>query len=362
MVRVAALLLLLLGACAGDKSRIGVIDASTSVYDLPERSGGVAVEPVALKAGRGPLILHGGGRFGRDTAAAIVARAGPDPRLCLIDTADAEQGEIYRPFDDFTGVRISVLDLERADVARPDVLEILRACTGYFFGGGAPQRLSEVFRPNGRDTPALAVIRRRFERDGAVVAGSSAGAMIVGPLTLCECGPKSSLLAVASGELFKAPGFDFLAAPILVDAHFFARELLGRHMFALARDRIPVGVGIDEDTTVLVPGDGGPWRVLGGRSVALLRLPADARVDRLSEFGFSILYPGDRFDPLGGKVRVAASRTKIPPENATSKGLETDGLRYTVVPTASTSYYADAEASPPRMETTLDRLVSVEPL
>ena len=53
----------------------------------------------------------------------------------------------------------------------------LRDCTGFFFGGGAPQRLSETFRPRGHDTPALAAIRERFERHGAVVAGSSAGAM-----------------------------------------------------------------------------------------------------------------------------------------------------------------------------------------
>ena len=38
--------------------------------------------------GRGSLILHGGGTFRHEIAADIIALAGPDPRLCLIDTAD----------------------------------------------------------------------------------------------------------------------------------------------------------------------------------------------------------------------------------------------------------------------------------
>ena len=357
-------LLLLLTACSGNKS-VGVIDAANVVYDVPARAGGDAVEPVALKPGRGSLVLHGGGRFGRDTAAVIVASAGPDPRLCLIDTADVEQGAIYSPFDGFAGVKLTVLDLERADVARPDVLAALKSCTGYFFGGGAPQRLSEVFRPNGRDSPALAVIRERFARDGTVVAGSSAGAMIVGPLTLCECGQKSSVLAVTQGELFKAPGFDFLAAPILVDAHFFARGLLGRHMFALARDRIPVGVGIDEDTTIYVPGDGGPWRILGGRSVALVRLPKDATVDRLQNFGFSKLYAGDRFDPATGDVWVAENRTQatriVTMKLKRKKGTaEPSPISYSYQDTATTKHYAASDSG--TIETTLNRLVSVGPL
>ncbi len=306
--RTALLLLWALAACASDKSGIRVIDASTAVYEIPTASDGAAVEAVAQREGRGPMVLHGGGPFRRDVAATIVALAGPKPRLCLIDTADDGRGGIYRLFDGFRDVHLSVLNLRPGDAALPDVVAALRACTGFFFGGGAPQRLSAAFRRDGRDTAALAAIRARFERDGAVVAGSSAGAMIVGPVTLCECGAQSSAAAVTRGELFQAPGFDLLGAPILIDAHFFARGLLGRHMFALARERLPVGVGIDENTTVLVPGDGGPWQVLEGRAVALVRAPEDVRPDRLHHFGLSVLHPRDGFDPLSDTIIAAPER------------------------------------------------------
>lgn len=171
-------------------------------------------------------------------------------------------------------------------------------------------------------------------------------------------------MAVTRGELFKAPGFAFLQAPILVDAHFFARGLLGRHMFALARDRIPVGVGIDEDTTVYVPGDGGPWRVLGGRSVALVRLPIAATVDRLEGFGISELYPGDRFDPASGDVWVAQSRTRADTSATMNQDADADAepspISYSYQDTATTKHFAASDSG--TIETTLNRLVSVEPL
>lgn len=361
MFRETALLcVLLLAACAGDKSGIRVINASTAVYDVPSKPNGTAVEAIAQRDGRGALILHGGGTFRHEIAADIIALAGPDPRLCLIDTADNGEGQIYRFFDDFRGVRLAVLNLQPSDTGRPDVVAALRDCTGFFFGGGDPQRLSETFRPRAHDTPALAAIRERFEEHGAVVAGASAGAMVVGPVTLCECGAGSSVLAVTRGELFRAPGFDLLNEPVLIDAHFFARGLLGRHMFALARDRIPVGVGIDEDTAVLVPGDGKPWVVLAGKSVAVVRMPDDARMDSLHRFGISILSPGDRFDPTTNEIRVASKRQRISPDSIPMDWPASQGIKYTFATTTDTADYG--AAGPKRIETTLNRVVSVDPL
>jgi cyanophycinase-like exopeptidase len=354
---------LLLGACATENSSGGarVINASTAFYEVPAPSNGAAVEPVAQHAGRGALILHGGGVITEDVTRLIVAYSGPEPTLCLIDTADPGKGEIYRLFDHYSGVHLRVFDLGPRDVALPDVVKSLGDCTGYFFGGGAPQRLSETFRPGGRDSLALAAIRTRFEQHGAVISGSSAGAMIAGPLTLCECGEHSSVQAVHQHELFKAPGFALLQAPVLVDAHFFARGLLGRHMFALARDDLPVGVGIDEGAAVLVPGDGGPWQVVAGPRVAILRTPAGASVANLHDFGFSVLSPGDRFDPVTGKVLVAPGRSKLAPDDQRMAGtLQRDTIRYTIRNTPRSVQYA-ASANGHEI-TVVGQLVSVDPI
>ena len=132
-------------------------------------------------------------------------------------------------------------------------------------------------------------------------------------------------------------------------------------MFALARDRIPVGVGIDEDTAVLVPGDGSPWVVLAGKSVAIVRKPDDARMDSLHQFGISILSPGDRFEPTTNEIRVAAKRQRLSPDTIPMDWPAAQGIKYTFATTADTADYGRA-ADPQRIETTLNRVVSVDPL
>src|SRR5215471_16754249 len=84
MIRSAVLLcVLLLVGCAGDKSGIRVINASTAVYEVPSPANGAVVQPIARHEGRGSLILHGGGVFRHEIAADIIAFFSPAPRLCL---------------------------------------------------------------------------------------------------------------------------------------------------------------------------------------------------------------------------------------------------------------------------------------
>ena len=324
-IAAVALLGAALAGCIGAGPGPRVIAATGPAYEVPAKAAGEAVAPIAQPAGRGALVLEGGGRSADEANRRIVALAGIDPHLCLIDVAPAKSGaaasagpnQLYRKFDPYSGVRMHVLALGDADVENPDVVAALRSCSGYFFNGGNPQRFSDLFLEDGGDTAALAAIRERFERGGAVVSGSSAGAMLAGSVTLCECGAQSSVAALTEGKLFQAPGFG-LVEGVLVDAHFFARGLLGRHLFALARNRIPVGVGIDERTAVVVPGDDGWWEVIGEGHVAVIELPRAATVESLGDFRFSLLSAGDRFDPVRRAFRIAASRPLL--ERAAAPG------------------------------------------
>jgi hypothetical protein len=95
---------------------------------------------------------------------------------------------------------------------------------------------------------------------------------------------------------------------------------MGRHLFALARDRLPVGVGIDEDGAVLVSSNQQTWRVIGDRRVALVFTPPDVSMNKLSNFGLALLAPGDEFDPSTGRIvaqedgRQPVSAKELPPE------------------------------------------------
>jgi cyanophycinase len=292
----AMLLQLLLAACGG-----GMKQPAAASVPAPAPSSPAAQARTLGAASPGDLILEGGGLISRAVTQAIVARVPPGGTLCVIKSALGEDQSSRSRFGGL-GYRVVTLDPGPGEADDAGTVASLSGCDGFYFEGGDPERLSNIFRPHGRDTAALTAIRGRFAQ-GAVLSGTSAGAMIVGPVTLCECGTRSSPMALERGQLFQAPGFDFLP-DVLVDAHFFARGLIGRHFVALARTRAALGLGIDEETAVVVPGDGGPWAVIGRRAVAVIEPPPQAREERLVGFTVSLLLPGDRF--------YFASRTVMP--------------------------------------------------
>lgn len=271
-----------------------------------------APAPIVEGHSRGTLVLEGGGRAAEGFAEQVVAALSGEGPLCVITTAmdglahGAETGRFAG-----LGAAVQVLDIDPGNIDDPAELGRLRACSGYYFTGGDPERLSTVWRPHGIPSTALHIVRQRYAEAGAVVSGSSAGAMIAGDVTLCECGARSSVQALLDNRLFEAEGFG-LVEDVLVDAHFFARGLLGRHLWQMVNRGHPVGVGIDEATAVIVPGDGGPWEVIGERGVALIRQigPGNGGQPR---FLISLLAPGDRFVPATGEVTVAAGRDRLPP-------------------------------------------------
>ncbi len=308
LTALAAALFVVSGGC-GRAQDAAQTPATPPIYDIPAHLG-QDVAPIPQRHGRGTLILEGGG-YGADAVTAqVVAYSGPDPVLCLIDTASGGATAPEERFDAIGGLKMLVLDITADNAGDRTVLDALGRCTGFYFDGGNPGVLSGSLLRGTGDSPALAVIRHKFEHEGAVVAGTSAGAMIAGPLTLCECGSHSSELALGSGKLFQAPGFHFIDG-MLIDAHFFARGLIGRHLYALATAGKSVGVGIDEATAVVVPGDGGLWIVEGSGAVAFIFRNGVASEGRLEGFTFNLLASGDRFDPVSRRIFIEGGQKPV---------------------------------------------------
>lgn len=327
MILFALLLFLPLSAEAGQTSGwVGAAPTAAPEFvervaaDRPVVAAPAAATPVAgrptphvpIARGRGVLVLEGGGAASNMVTGRIVGAVAPGMILCVIQTAMHGLGEERNRFARVSGLQIESFDLGPDAPASAADLARLATCTGYYFSGGDPERLSQTFVPEGRPSPALQIIRDRHLSQLAAVTGSSAGAMIVGRTTLCECGTGSSRSALLDGQLFEAPGFGLIDPSILIDAHFFARGLLGRHVWEMARRGFRVGVGIDEQTAVVVPSGTGPWEVIGRRAVALIRAPAHASINNLTGFTLSMLAPGDRFDPITGAVHVSRLRRPLP--------------------------------------------------
>lgn len=162
----------------------------------------------------------------------------------------------------------------------------LRNADAVFFNGGDQSLTYQAFKnQDGSDTPELAVIREKFNAGTLVIAGTSAGTavqtgaphvMITGgdsisafekPLLLTDgpCGlncpdelAASQLTAQASG------GLGFFPYGVL-DTHFSERGRQGRLWQLLAQTKGQLGVGIDENTALLVNpiSNGATMRVLG---------------------------------------------------------------------------------------------------
>ncbi|MEJ2204672.1 MAG: Type 1 glutamine amidotransferase-like domain-containing protein [Gemmatimonadota bacterium] len=114
-----------------------------------------------------------------------------------------------------------------------------------------------MFLPGGDTTAAYQTLWRRWQ-EGAVVAGSSAGAAMMSRIMIAG---GSSAEAVTHGVapdgegegVVIRSGMGFLPHAI-VDQHFLARGRIGRLLVAvLATDSLPLGLGIDENTALVEP-------------------------------------------------------------------------------------------------------------
>lgn len=267
------------------------------------------IAPIAPRAGRGDLILEGGGRRAPGFEEEFLARAGDDPLVCVVTSAGGELGPRSSRFDGRLGLRIRLLYVDAAS-ANGDATRWLKDCTAYYFEGGYTQLLSDAFLPDGTPSEALTLIRRRWEDDGIVVAGSSAGAMIMGESVICNCGANDSASVVAQRRIPAVRGFGFLTN-LAIDTHFDQRGSLGRAMVASMQAGGAPALGLDEATAVLVPGDGSHWRVFG-RGAATLLTPSRHVAD-LRDFGIARLNHGDAFDPWTGEARLAHWRMRAVP-------------------------------------------------
>jgi cyanophycinase len=202
------------------------------------------------------------------------------------------------------------------------VADSIRSCSGYFFTGGSQSRVMDVFRPGDGTTPAYDALMDRW-REGAVVAGTSAGAAMMSTVSIAGGSSQSALESgIGATEdddgLWIRQGMEFVPWA-LVDQHFLARGRWARLVVAtLAHPDPGVGVGIDENTALVV--DGGVGEVAGASGVIWL----DTRGSRgAADQGgrFTLLGRGDRVHILDGRVE----RTGTPLQAGASVGMATPG-------------------------------------
>ena len=282
------------------------------------------------EAAPGRLVIVGGAL---DSANAEVYRAVIEGRdgngpLCVLPTASGEPAAsmesaaailaAYAGPGAVVGILLSTDDPARADSS--SVADSLAACSGYFFTGGAQSRVLDVFLPQGDTTEAFRALWRRWQ-EGAVVSGSSAGAaMMSGIMIASGNSPEAverGLAAQEDGEgISIRRGMGFFERAML-DQHFLARGRIGRLLVAvLAVDSVPVGLGIDENTALVV--DGATARVVGASGVVVVDGRAAERTSAIRGSGIRVTLAGtgDLVDLGTFEVRRAPAKVALPPSDA----------------------------------------------
>ncbi len=112
------------------------------------------------------------------------------------------------------------------------------------FTGGNQMRLSMIFG----GTEFHEILKDRYENENFVIAGTSAGAMAMSNTMIYQ---GSSTGALLKGEVKITTGLAFIK-DVIIDSHFVTRGRFGRLAQAVAGNPGCIGIGLGEDTGVLV--------------------------------------------------------------------------------------------------------------
>jgi cyanophycinase len=189
-----------------------------------------------------------------------------EPKIEVVTTASSipdEVGQVYKKaFRKLGCIEIGHLKItNREEVNNKKVLERLEKCNCILFSGGDQLRLSSIIG----GTDFLDIIRDRYQNEHFVIAGTSAGAAAMSN-TMISGGQEDK--AYLKGKVDLNIGLGFLQE-VIIDTHFDARGRFGRLVQAIASQPGAVGIGLDEDTGVIIE-KGYRLKAIGSSSVVII--------------------------------------------------------------------------------------------
>lgn len=213
------------------------------------------------------LILIGGAED-KDSKKNVLSSIIEDTKadnIVVIPTASNYPQDIFenynRAFRDLGVSGISCCDIRYNDEAdKPEYLQKVTEANLVFFSGGDQAKLVQTLGKS----KLIEIIKNRFFEGNLSIAGTSAGAAAA-PETMFFDGDYRGFL---KGSISVEKGFG-LIKDIAVDTHFLHRERIPRLMQFLAMGYFTKGIGLDEDTAVIIAPDM-TARVVGSGIVTLI--------------------------------------------------------------------------------------------
>ena len=156
---------------------------------------------------------------------------------------------------------LRVLDVaNRQDALKSENVELIEKASLVFFTGGDQLRITSILG----GTSLYSTMKHKYS-DGCVFVGTSAGASVMSDTMIVKGiddeSPKKCTLKMA-------PGLGLITG-VIIDQHFAQRGRVGRLLIGVAENPEVLGIGIDEDTSIIVNREN-VLRVLGSGAVYII--------------------------------------------------------------------------------------------
>ena len=206
--------------------------------------------------------------FERGILRRIVQEAGGlQAKIEIVTTASMIPYEVGETYIDAFGkigcTYINVMHIRtRQDAQDPTYLQRIRECDAVMFSGGNQYRLAATFG----GSEFLKILKHRYQTEtNFMIAGTSAGAMAMSNTMIYE---GNATRAHLKGEVRITRGLG-LVDDVIIDSHFEKRGRFGRLAQAVASNPGTIGVGLGEDTGMLIT-EGNKMEAIGSGLVIII--------------------------------------------------------------------------------------------
>jgi cyanophycinase len=187
-------------------------------------------------------------------------------KIEIITTASnipEEVGEEYiNAFAQLDVMNVSVLNIKtREEANAPENIERLQVADVVVFTGGDQLRLTSIFG----GTAFHHLLLEKYQNEEFIISGTSAGAAASSNNMIYQ---GSSHEALLKGEVKITGGLGFINN-VIIDTHFVQRGRIGRLLYACASNPINLGIGLGEDTGLLIV-NGNNMEAIGSGLVMLV--------------------------------------------------------------------------------------------
>jgi cyanophycinase len=196
----------------------------------------------------------------------VKEREDKQPAVEVVTTASSIPDEVFENYMDAFGMlgctNIGHIRIRtREDAGKPEYLERLKKCDCIMISGGNQLRLSSILG----GTEFLDILKERYYYEHFVIAGTSAGAMAMSNTMIYE---GNAAKASLKGEVKITTGLG-LIHDVIIDSHFDKRGRFNRLAQAVAANPGAIGIGLGEDTGVVVT-NGTELKAIGSGSVTIV--------------------------------------------------------------------------------------------